>query len=464
MRMNLINPLVEINRIQLRRIPMVMWLVAIFWVPTTQADDLLTLWHIAEQQDAKYLSAEHKYRSDIEVENLSMSDLLPSLSYQYETKDTHEIINDSDNKVFEDTSSTYSTKTSAFKVNQSIFEYARWIRYSQSKISTNKALVEYKLAKQQLLLRLAENYFLVLERGDQLETVQSEKMAMKKHLDSSKKKHRSGLGRRVDMEDAEARYLNALSKEVELQSRLMDSRYALREVLGVVPNKLSILRANILLEMPSPADPQAWVDLSAKHNLELQSMNFALEVAEQEVRALQTEHFPTLDLVYSRTHTRSEGSVLGGGGDFDDHSMAVQFNMPLYSGGKTSAKIRQATEKRESIMQDRNAKRRSVERSAHEAYYRISAAIIQIEALEQSVKAQQRLLDSKTSGYRVGQSSMLEILDVEQDLSEVQQALTKARYDYVLNVLKLKFSAGNLQTEDLVSVNGWLTDSPATIQ
>jgi len=49
-------------------------------------------------------------------------------------------------------------------------------------------------------------------------------------------------------------------------------------------------------------------------------------------------------------------------------------------------------------------------------------------------------------------------------LSEVQQALTKARYDYVLNVLKLKFSAGNLQTEDLVSVNGWLTDSPATIQ
>jgi len=193
-------------------------------------------------------------------------------------------------------------------------------------------------------------------------------------------------------------------------------------------------------------------------------MNFALEVAEQEVRALQTEHFPTLDLVYSRTHTRSEGSVLGGGGDFDDHSMAVQFNMPLYSGGKTSAKIRQASEKRESIMQDRNDKRRSVERSAHEAYYRISAAIIQIEALEQSVKAQQRLLDSKTSGYRVGQSSMLEILDVEQDLSEVQQALTKARYDYVLNVLKLKFSAGNLQTEDLVSVNGWLTDSPATIQ
>jgi len=188
----------------------------------------------------------------------------------------------------------------------------------------------------------------------------------------------------------------------------------------------------------------------------LRALSLSLQVAQKEVDALRGEHYPTLDLVYSDVNTDTDGSVYGGGSDIDSADLMLQLNIPLYSGGATSSKVRQAAEKRYSVMEDINGKRRAVEREAQDAFSRIRTAIVQIDALEQSVKAQERLLTGKSKGYRSGKNSILEVLDAQQDLSQASQALTKARYDYVLNILRLKFSVGDLQEEDLVRVNAWL--------
>ena len=420
------------------------------------AEDLLDLWKVAELNDSKYLSAAHKHLSDQEIVYLSRSELMPQISLQYEHKNTEQQINKSDNLVFDGSYDSYPTKVLGLTLTQAVFNHARWQSYLQSEISSDRAQVEYRVAKQDLLLRLAENYFLVLERADQLETLQAEKAAMFKHLTTSEKRHASGLGRRADIEEARARYLSALSTEVELQSRAVDSRYALREVLGREPGELSRLDSNFELVLPVPSDANEWVKMSVLRNLELQSMNFALQIADKEISVLRAGHYPTVDVVLNRNNTDVGGSVFGGGSNIDNTDLTLQLNIPIYSGGKTSARFRQAVEKRASAYHDRNEKKRLVERSAHDAYNRVSAAISKVDALSQSVKAQKTLLRSKTSGYRSGQNSMLEILDVEQALSTAQQSLTKARYDYVLNVLRLKSTAGDLVEDDLILVNGWL--------
>lgn len=446
----------KLRKLVKQRCVFIMSGLLVVWAPLSFSDTLLDLWKIAESQDTKYLSAFHKYQSDQEIIKLTRADLLPTVSFQYEHKTTEQTINQSDNAVFDSGSAKYPTTSYNLNITQSVFDYSRWQRYSGSKISASRAAVDYSLAKQQLLLRLSESYFLVLERGDQLETIQAEKTAMLKHYETSDKRHQSGLGRIADVEDAKARYLNALSKEVELESRLLDSRYALRESLGSMPGTLSKLRADISLELPVPAEPEQWVEMASQNNLELHTINLSLEEADKELRALRGGHYPTVDLIYTTGNTVTEGSVYGGGSDVDNADLRLQFNMPLYSGGKTSAKVRQAVEKQSSLLEDRNDKLRSVERSAHDAYHRISAAIVQIGALEQSVQAQESLLKSKTAGYQSGQNSLIQILDVEQDFSEAKQSLVKARYDYVLNVLRLKFSAGGLEEDDLIAINGWL--------
>lgn len=448
-----------------RKIPLSFCKLSIFFsaglaCQQVNAEDLMSLWKVAVEKDAKYQAAQHKYEANKEGVIQTRAQLLPSLSYQREYKRTDQTINESDNVVYGAGSDQYPTNSHGFTLTQSIFDYARWERFSQSKASASRAEVELNLARQDLLMRLAESYFLVLERSDQLETVQSEKTAMSKHLSFAEKKLKSGLGRSVDVEDARARYLNALSKEVELQSRLTDSRYALREVINTIPENLSGLRTDITLQMPAPENPDQWVSTSLKHNLELSAKRFALEEAKKEVNALHAAHYPTVDLLYTNKNIETEGSVFGGGSDVDTADLALQINVPLYSGGLTSSRVRQAAEKQNSVVEEFNEKQRSVERATYDAYHRISAAIVQVGALEQSVKAQERMLQTKSSGYRGGQNNILEVLDVQQDLSQAQQALTKARYDYVLNTLRLKLASGDLQENDLASVNSWLTDVP----
>jgi len=351
-------------------------LLLIVFVQSAQAEDLLELWPVAVAQDGEYQAARHRYLADQESINQSRALLLPNLSLQYEAKTTDQKINSSDNDVFNSDEDKYDTTTAGLTLTQSIFDYSRWQRYSQSKITVNKAEVEFNLARQQLLLRLAESYFLVLERGDQLETVVTEKSAMKKHLELSERKLKAGLGRRVDVEDARARYLNALSKDVELQSRLEDSRYGLREVIGSIPRKLLALRPNIELQPPVPDDVEQWITQSSQNNLELRALSLSVEVAQKEINALRGGHYPTLDLVYNDVNTDTDGSVYGGGSDIDSADLMLQLNIPIYSGGATSSKVRQAAEKRYGLMEDINDKRRTVEREAQDAFNRIRTSIV----------------------------------------------------------------------------------------
>jgi len=146
-------------------------------------------------------------------------------------------------------------------------------KLSRMRLDSVKSTINNKTAKQQTLLHLSEAYFLVLENGELLETVQAEKKAMCKYLEFSEKKHQSGIGRKADVEESIASYLNALSKEVGLKNRLLDSRYALRESLGSMSCKLSKPRPKIDLKLPVPSNSEEWVSKSAQNNLNYTRLN-----------------------------------------------------------------------------------------------------------------------------------------------------------------------------------------------
>lgn len=425
------------------------------FTPALLANDLMELWQIAEENDPKYQSAFHNFQADKEIIQQTRADLLPTLSLQYDTGSVDEVVNASQNTAALGPSAG-DEEVFQLSLTQSVFDYSRWQRYGQAKISANRAAVEYALSKQQLMLKLTENYFLVLESGDQLESIDIEKTALLKHYDSLSKKQSTGLARREDVQDARARYLDAVSREVELQGRLADSRYALRESLGALPDELAKLKDDVSLEMPVPEDPDQWVERAVRSNPEIQILNLSVSEADKEISALRGGHYPTLDLVYSQRNEVTAGGRFGGSSDVDTTRILLQFKLPLYAGGKTSSQVRQAVERRSAVLQERDEKLRQIERLTHEAYQKISQAIVQINALEQSVEAQEIRLRSKTVGYESGQTSLVEILDVEQELSNARQKLIKARYDYVLNALRLKYASGGLEVEDLAAFNNWL--------
>lgn len=426
-----------------------------FFMPT-QADDLLSLVDSAQTNDPEFRAASHKRLAERETFKQARSRLMPTISYQYEDKDTDQNILRSDNSVFGTGRGSFGTTSEGFTLNQPLFDFAIWSRFKQSRSTLSRADADFQLAEQELLMRASEAYFLTLEKADQLATVQDEKGALQGHFKLAKKRHEAGLGRLVDVDNTEARYLEAVAKEIELQSRLFDSRYAIAELTGKLPETLSVLSEAMVFQAPEPANSDAWVDLARTANPQILSREYALEEANQEVKTQRAGHYPKVDLTYTDGSEDTGGSLFGGGSDVETSELVLRVNVPLFNGLGVRSKVKQAVENQFRAQDELRREQRENEREVRDAFQRINASIVQANALARSVEAQQRLLKLKSNGYSSGRFNVLEVLDAQKDLSSVRQAYTKSRYDYVLNTLRLKLAAGSLAYQDVENINSWL--------
>ncbi len=85
--------------------------------------------------------------------------------------------------------------------------------------------------------------------------------------------------------------------------------------------------------------------------------------------------------------------------------------------------------------------------------------VLRTQARQQAILSNRSALEATRTGYEVGTRNIVDVLRAEQNLFAAQRDFDNARYDYVLNVLRLKRAAGTLQTADLERLNEWLTET-----
>ena len=103
---------------------------------------------------------------------------------------------------------------------------------------------------------------------------------------------------------------------------------------------------------------------------------------------------------------------------------------------------------------------RAVVRQARASYLNVIANISQVDALQQAVKSNQSALDATQAGLDVGIRTAVDVLDAQRLLFQARRNLARARYDYILETLRLKQAAGTLNPVDLEQINKWLQRTP----
>jgi outer membrane protein len=92
-------------------------------------------------------------------------------------------------------------------------------------------------------------------------------------------------------------------------------------------------------------------------------------------------------------------------------------------------------------------------------YYRTVRADAQnVEAQKQALKSRESALQATSVGYDVGTRNIVEVLNSQLAVFSAQNALNNARYDYLLNLLRLKQAAGQLSIDDLESIEQFLVE------
>jgi len=336
---------------------------------------------------------------------------------------------------------------------QPIFRAQNFIQYDQAEYQVKQAEASFGQAGQDLIVRVAQAYFDVLAARDTLGLVRAQKAATSEQLAQAKRNFEVGTATITDTHEAQARYDLIVAQEIAAQSNLEVSRRALQQLIHAVPGELNPLGAAFQFEPPQPASVDKWVEEAQLNNHQIAIAQAAAQLAEKEVDRNRGGHLPTVDLVANYSNTTSNGSTFGVGSDVRAKSVGVQLNMPLFQGGATQSRWREAEANRERARQELENARRNVELQTRQAYLGVVNGIAQVQALQQALKSSESLLGASKLGHEVGVRTNLDVLNAQQQAYSTRRDLYQAEYNYLLSRLRLKAAVGGLAEADLSKVN-----------
>lgn len=435
------------------------WLVLVACLSAhapARGEDLAEIYTLARQNDPKYNAARYEFEAAAYAEPQALAALLPTAGFEMTRASTRQNIISSRNPVFATGSTQFPTDNRTLTLTQPIFKLSAWRGYEQAKVKVKQAAAIYSGAEQDMMLRTATAYLTVLAARDVLAFASAERDAIKRQLDLVQQRFASGLVAIANLHDAKARYAIKDADVVAARIDLDDKLQALRELTGSVASNLKPLRDVIPLDSPEPNNMDHWVEAAQKQNLLLEARRLAVEVAQQEVARQRAGHSPVLDLVVTQNRKDTGGSLFGGGSDVATTDVMLRLNIPIYSGGLVSAVSGEAAKRYQGSLEDLERDLRQTERQTRAAFQGVTGGAVRVTALAQGVLSSESARELKTEGYKAGLETILQVLDAERDLYAARRDSAKARYDLLLNRLRLKQAVGTLNETDLAAINGLL--------
>jgi outer membrane protein len=265
-------------------------------------------------------------------------------------------------------------------------------------------------------------------------------------------------------DDALASFVNGRSaQELAAENDLNVKRLALESVVGRSGLNPKPMAVPVVLPALMPANVEEWVTQADGVSPQLQQLRIAREVAKLETEKARAGKLPTVGLSASMTdtHTRlsyqtrtaSPPSLSGTG---LTTNIALQFSMPLYTGDSVQNRIKETLALEDKTQSDLEAARRSVAQGTRSAFFGVRSLRAQVTALEAAESSSQLALEATQLGYKVGVRVNLDVLNSQTQLFQAQRDLAKARYDVVVNSLKLRQASGQLQPQDVSAVDALL--------
>ena len=413
--------------------------------------DLVGAYRLAAQNDPSLLAAAAARDAGLESEELAQAGLLPSVSVRGSAAMEADDINEPPGNG----SDTYSTFSLALDVSQSLYRRDRSIRLAQARTREEKAESDYAVRAQDLVDRVVDRYFGVLEARDDYGFAQTNREAIEEQLRQAQQRFEVGLIAITDVEEAKSRFDLAHAREIGAKNAVDNAYEAMRETIGEYPEELATLGEDLPLAVPDPADIDEWTRTAEERSLLVRSATLAVAIAKEEIRLARAGAEPTVDL-FGQVAGNDRNREPRGGSESATASFGIRLNWPLYTGGRVSAETREARARHREAMHTRERARRDAVRLTRQAYLGVESAIARVAALRQAVVSSQSALDAVDAGFQVGTRTSVDVLDAQRDLFQAQNDLAAARYDYIRNALKLRLAAGTLVPGDLESINAWL--------
>jgi outer membrane protein len=437
---------------------------------------LLEVYQQALQSDARIHEAEARRLAALEAEPQARGVMLPQINFSGDWTNIKASgpgnFPDGSGGTLPGTSDADFDDTSwQFSLRQTLFRWDQIVNLRRADKTVAKAEADREAAQQDLVIRVGQRYFDVLAAEDRLTSTHANRQAISRQLEQAKQRFDVGLIAITDVQESQAAYDQAVADEIAAKRSLATAREFLREITGQYVSNLSAPGEEFPMRTPNPNSEREWVDLALGQNLSLVSSRLDEGLARDEISYRRNGYYPTVELVASTGSFERDGDGtarldLDPGTSIpfslaeerDTDSVGIQITVPLFTGGSTSSRVREAVYLHRAAREQLQRVTRETERSTRDAYLGVLSEMSRVEALEQAVASSRTALEATQAGFDVGTRTIVDVLDSQFALYRSITLFYQARYDYLMNVLRLKQAAGNLQIQDLEEIDQWLIE------
>ncbi|WJG08938.1 outer membrane channel protein TolC [Aliiglaciecola sp. LCG003] len=425
------------------------------------ADDLYQVYQRALEQDPTINRAKADRDAAFEGIEISRANLLPQvsgvISYTDSSQDQFDYQAGEDEQAPPTVSVISSDTTNLgwdINLSLSVYDHKNWVGLDRAEKQAQQSDTNYAISKQDLIVRTTSAYLAVLRAQDGLVFVQAEKRAIERQLEQTKQRFNVGLTAITDLHEAQANFDNTVAQEIVAENLVELRLEELREITGKYHDNLSVLNTETFsASRPVPAIVDDWLSIAEEKNLELMVNKLSKEIAKDDISSARAGHYPTLTLRASVGRDDTEVNGNSGLPARDNNSIGLNLNVPIYSGGATSAQTAQAKYRYIAASENLELAHRSAIRSVRSSYNDVIAATSTIRALEQAIVSAESALQATEAGFDVGTRTIVDVLNSTRNLFDAKRNLASARYDFITAVLGLKRAAGNLTEQDVVDIN-----------
>ena len=409
-----------------------------------EAASLLEIYQQALQSDPQIHEAEARRLAALVAKPQARGVLLPQISASSEWSQS-DVSGSEFNVAFGTTPFESDTDGTRWNVGlrQTVFRWDQVVNLKRADKSVARAEAVREAAQQDLIVRVAQRYFDVLAAEDRLTSIHANRTAIARQLEQAKQRFEVGLIAITDVQESQAAYDQAVANEIGAKRTLATAREFLREITGEYVSALSAPGDDFPLPTPEPNDEASWVGLALDQNLNLVASRLDEQLARDEIAFRRTGHYPTLELVASTGETTTDGdasstvdnelrtSTIDTTRETD--FIALQLNVPLFSGGTTSSRVREAVYLHRASREQLQRVTRETERQARDAYLGVVSERSRVTALNQAVKSSRTAHEATQAGFEVGTRTIVDVLDSQLSLYVAHTNYYQSRYDYLLN-------------------------------
>jgi outer membrane protein/protease secretion system outer membrane protein len=354
------------------------------------------------------------------------------------------------------TNDKYLSDNKTLQLRQPLVNIQRWLQFQQAKSVVEEVEANLDRDLQNLVVRVAGAYFEALMSDEQLDLVLAQKKTYTALVDAAKKGLAAGSGTRTDIDDAQSRLDMAAAQELEARQNQDLARRQLQLLVNQPVDQIAKLNvAALRLSAPMPANLDDWTRKAEQASPEIRAMQARLDAARREVSKAQAGHFPTLDAVAQWSNSGSE-NITRVNSRYENKTIGLQLNVPLYSGGYVNSTIRQAVAEQTRAEESLEALRRDLGVRVHKEYRGVSEGVLRVRALEQAARSAEQMMKSTQMSLTAGSRTQLDVLNAQQQFTLALRDLAQARLVYLLSKVRLASLVGDDAMVSIEQVNGSL--------